>query len=608
MPGTLNYGARSFDELREQAFTHIEHYYPQLLSDFSDGSLGTMLIEIVAAAQEGLEYRLDRTFQETQRLQAQQRSSLVAMADNMGVRLPGKRAAVTLAEFTVTVPVAGDAPAADYMPVLRAGAQITGGGRTFETLYDVDFASEVSAHGFPNRRYIPRFDAGGRVVSYDVTKTEIVVNGLTRRLKVLIGATEAKPFYQLTLPDPDVLSVTRVVNIPGLASGTEESLLTDPTAREFREVDYLAQPHLFLADPIKSAAAGGPVGRWTPVYRKFLTRYDNRGRLQLTFGGGGEVGDFIEQLGGEDSPQGSAVKRVLGTTALGERVLPGSTLVVEYRTGGGTGSNVGPGVLTGTGRYVLLVDGPDASSNDAVRRTLRVNNPLPAMGGVDEPSLEELRYLLAPQNGAQYRAVTVPDYLAQSYNMPGRFGAPTKLAATLEDNILVLYVLGSQADGQLTNQSLSLMKDNLGEYLVGVRGFNDSVLVRDGRIYHLAYDIEVLVGDGTVADVTTGVVKAVADFHNPRKAVMGGLLALSPLYEAINNLPAVTNIQKLRIFNKVGGEYSANRAEHPLLDASTGELDISENLLQAGADGVFALKDARRDVRVTIKRVRAPQA
>ncbi len=606
MPGTFNYAGRSFEELREQAFTHIEHYYPQLLSDFSDGALGTMLIEIVSAAQEGLEFRLDRTFQETQRLQAQQRASLVNMAANMGVRVPGKRAAVTLAEFTVTVPVAGDAPAAEYMPILRAGAQITGGGRTFETLYEIDFSSEVSGHGFPNRRYIPRFDSGGRVVSYDVTKTEIVVNGLTRRLKVLVSPQEAKPFYQLTLPDPDVLSVTKVVNIPGLATGTEAELLRDPLAREYFEVEYLPQPRLFLQDTVKTEEEGAPVGRWTSVYRKFLTRYDARGRYLLTFGGGGEVGDFIEQLGGADSPQGSAVQRVLGTTALGEKILPGSTLVVEYRTGGGVGSNVGPGVLTSTGRYVLDVYGQQPSLNDGVRRTLRVNNPLPAMGGADEPSLEELRYLLAPQNAAQYRAVTLPDYLAQAYTMPGRFGAPAKITATLEDNMLVVYVLGSLADGQLTNQSLSLMKQNLEEYLVGMRSFNDSVLVRDGRIYHLSYHLELLVEDGaTVADITTDAVKAIVEFHNPRKAQLGALVLLSPLYEKLNNVAGVVNVSKLRVFNKVGGEYSSNRAEHPFLDLATGELDVSESVLQPGRDGVFVLKDARRDITVTIKRRRA---
>jgi hypothetical protein len=116
----VNFGARSFAELREQLFTYIEHYYPDLISDFSDGATGTMLVELLAGAVEGLEYRLDRNFQETQRLQAQQRASLVALADNLGVRVPGRRAAVTVEEFSVTVPVAGDSYDADYAPRLRA--------------------------------------------------------------------------------------------------------------------------------------------------------------------------------------------------------------------------------------------------------------------------------------------------------------------------------------------------------------------------------------------------------------------------------------------------------------------------------------------------------
>jgi hypothetical protein len=603
MPGT-NYGGRSFAELREQLFTYIEHYYPDLLSDFSDGATGTMLVELLAAAVEGLEFRLDRSFQETQRGQAQQRSSLLAIAENLGVRVVGRRAAVTMAEFTVTVPVAGDSYDTDYTPRLLAGAQLIGGGRTFETVADIDFNSLYSATGVPNQVLIPRFDAGGRVLSYDITKSEIVVNGLTRTYKTIISSTQAKPFYRLVLPDPDVLSVTKVVNLPGLATGLDVDLLNSADARVFSEVDFLAQDKLFQNDPVRTAQLRGGLvaGHWVPVIYKFLSRYDAYGRQELTFGGGtGDVGPLLDALGGFDAPAGAAIAPYLQSNALGEKILPGSTLVVQYRTGGGVGSNVGPRVLTTMGKAELVFTGTDDAITQQVKRSLRVVNPFPALGGADEPGIEELRQLIGYQHAAKYRAVTLQDYLALVYQLPGRYGAPAKVTAYLDDNIVVLSILGYDATGGLTNQSTSELKQNLAEYLSELRMLNDTVEIRDGRVYHLRYEIEVLSdGKASTSAITTGVAGAVSDFHLPAKAVMGGTQIMAPLLEAINNVPGVINIQRLRVFNVVGNGYSSNQTEQPMLDATTLELDVAKGLLRTGTDGVYALKDALRDVHVTI--------
>lgn len=603
MSGT-NFGGRSFSELREKLFTYVEHFYPDLLSDFSDGATGTMLIELLAGAVEGLEYRLDRSFQETQRLQAQQRSSLLAMAT---YRVPGRRASVTIADFTITVPVAGDSYDTSYTPRLLAGAQITGGGRTFEILEEVDFNSPYSASGVPNQVLIPAFDAAGRVASYTITKHEIVVNGLSRTLKFVIPPAQAKPFYRLVLPDPDVLAITAIVNLPGLASGTDAELLVNPNARVFREVEYLAQPQLFVDDQVRSAGlgAGHTAGHWEPVIYKFLSRYDASGHLELTFGGGtGDVAPLIAGLGGVNSPGAMALAPFLASNALGEKVLPGSTLVVQYRVGGGVSSNVGPRVLTTLGRVELVFQGLDSGTSQLVRRSLKVSNPLPALGGSDEPSKEELRELIGSQPAAKYAAITLRDYLAAVYQMPGRYGAPGKVACFLEDNTVIVAILGYDTDGALTNQSTNLLKENLGEYLSSIRPANDLVSIRDGRLFHLGYEIEVLSdGHTSATEITTGIAGAVADFHLPALAVMGGTQVLAGLLESINNVNGVVNIQRFTVFNRVGGIYSSNRSEHPLRDATTRELDVSQGVLYTGLDGVYAVKDAMRDVRVTITKL-----
>ena len=70
---------------------------------------------------------------------------------------------------------------------LRSGAQINGGGTTFETVYDIDFSTQYNQEGFVNRTKIPTFDSNNKIINYVITKREVVVNGFTKVFKKVIN-------------------------------------------------------------------------------------------------------------------------------------------------------------------------------------------------------------------------------------------------------------------------------------------------------------------------------------------------------------------------------------------------------------------------------------
>jgi hypothetical protein len=603
-----SYTGRSMAEIRSAAVADIKRNYPSLIQDFSDGSVGMMLIDIMAGASEGLEFRLDRAFQETQRATAQQRASLLGQADTLGVRIPGKRPSVSYCEFKVTVPVAGDSYAADYAPVLAAGAQVMGGGRVFETRAQIDFASPYSADGVPNQVVLPKVDAQGFVVSYDLIKSEVVVAGQTRRLKLVLGST-IPAFLEVMLPEPDVLEVLRVVNLPGLASGSERDILASGEGNPFYEVSALAETQVFQDVPgVEPDERGTYPGDWLPVSRKFTSHYNAQGRLILTFGGGNGDSAALQNALENSGAVGlsTVMLPLLSSTALGEPPLPGSTLIIEYRVGGGSSSNLGPGVLTQMGQYDLRVGGNRPDFVQIVSRSLSVTNPIPALGGADEPTLEEIRHLTRITHASRGSAVTIPDYLAMVHQLPGRYGAPAKASVSLVDNIVMVSVMGLNENKQLTNQSTSLLKQNLSRYLSGVNCVNDSIFVQDGRLFHLAYEISLLVsGEVGDADLTIATSKVVADFHSPGNSRMGVPLPLYQLKEKLNNLVGVLNVENLRVFSRRGGSYSLNRPEVEFVSEETGELATTGSVLSTGTDGVYAVLDVRRDVSLTFLRVKS---
>jgi len=146
----VKYGSRTFGEMRADLIALIRQQYPDVLSDFTDSSVGAMLIDLNAGVGNNLAINTDRAFQETQLDYAQQRASILNIAKNMGFNIPSKRPSVTVVDFTVTVPVSGDQPDSSYYPIIAPGAQVVGGGQTFETQDSIDFSSPVSNLGDKN--------------------------------------------------------------------------------------------------------------------------------------------------------------------------------------------------------------------------------------------------------------------------------------------------------------------------------------------------------------------------------------------------------------------------------------------------------------------------
>ena len=73
----IQYGSRTFGEIKGDLITYIRQAYPEVLSDFTDSSIGSMLIDLNAGVGNNLAINTDRAFQETQLEYAQIRSSLL---------------------------------------------------------------------------------------------------------------------------------------------------------------------------------------------------------------------------------------------------------------------------------------------------------------------------------------------------------------------------------------------------------------------------------------------------------------------------------------------------------------------------------------------------
>jgi hypothetical protein len=527
------------------------------------------------------------------------------MARTFGLKVPGKRPSVTIVDFSVTVPPFGDTFDVSYAPVISSGAQAVGGGKVFETSYDIDFSSPFTIGGIPNRLILPNFNSNGILTNYTLVKREIVVNGFTKIFKKVINPTDVRPFFEIILPDDNVLSIDSIITLQGT------NYTRDPSLNEFLnienkwfEVDALAESDIFIEDNVSvSDNAGIRPGKWVTTTRKFIREYTDLGFTRVVFGGGS-----VDTSSLNDFSNNPALVNQIGdfinNTALGETPTANETMFVKYRVGGGADTNLGSNVLTSPGIVNMVVNGPNTTINTAVRASLKVNNAFPAIGGKDAPSVEEIRNFVKYNFSAQNRAVTIKDYQSRIALMPGQFGVPFRQGVFEEQNKVKVYILGLDADGKLTNTSTSTLMQNIATYLADYRMMNDYVQVSNGKIINLSFEIDLFIDKkAPQSQIVSQVISTVQSTIDINKYQMGDNIYLSPLIEAINNVGGVLNVIDLRVYNKVGeGKYSVNEISQPYIDPSTRQIDISSDYTLFGDPiSMFEVKYPTLDIKVRVK-------
>lgn len=599
----ISYTTRDYQAIRTELINYVRTYYPELIQDFNDASVFSVFLDLNAAVADNLHYHIDRSIQETVLQYAQQRSSIYNIARTYGLKIPGMRPSVALVDFSITVPAFGDKEDERYLGILARGSQITGGGIVFENLYDVDFASPYNSQGFPNRLKIPNFNANNVLVNYTITKRELVVNGITKVFKRVITPNDVRPFYELFLPEKNVLGITSVL----LKSGTEYTNV--PSVAEFLgaanrwfEVDALAEDRIFVEDPTKvSDQPGIKVGRYIQTQNRFISEYTPEGFKKMTFGGGTNTAqDALDQF----TTVGATLdlQRYSNNISLGSTLTPNSTLFVQYRVGGGLATNLGTNVITQIGTVSFFVNGPSEQTNSAVVNSLRCNNVTAAVGGANMPSVEEVRNYVSFNFAAQKRAVTVNDYESIIRNMPAEFGAPAKVSVTENNNKILIQLLSYDTSGRLTNIVSNTMRQNIATYLSNYRMMNDYISILSAEVIDISMDVAIVLDAAqNSGQVIADVVDRISTYMSPEVRQLGQNLNLSELRSIIQNQNGVLAVASLDVFNEVGGQYSSAETSMEYSDPETKQIGPVDNTIFATPSQVYQIRYPGKDIRVSVK-------
>ena len=602
----ISYTDRDFEGLRQDLINFTQQYYPELIDNFNDASVYSVFLDLNAAIGDNLHYHIDRSIQETVLQYAQQKSSIYNIARTYGLKIPGNRPSIALVDVSITVPAFGDQEDSRYLGIIRSGSQFIGAGQIFENQDDIDFSTQYNSKGFPNRTKIPNFDANNRIVNYTITKREVVVNGTSKVFKKVINSNDVKPFYEFFLPEKNVISITSLIQKDGTSYSsppTYDEFITSPD--KWYEVDALAENTVFVEDPTKASDNPGiKVGKYIETENRFISEYTPEGYCRVQFGSATVTAD--EQLA-EFARTGIPVRLqdYQNNIALGKTVKANTTLFVKYRVGGGASSNIGVNTINQIGNVNFAVNGPSDTINQNVLQSLRCNNVTAAIGGGDLPTTEEVRNMVTFNFAAQKRAVTVNDYNSLIRTMPSRFGAPAKAAIVEEDNKIKIEVLSYDSNRKLTSNVSNTLKDNIANYLSNYRMINDYISVRSANVVDLEFEFSVaMTSTENQGQVITNIVNSVDSYLSPTTNLLGKNVNVSDIRRIIQDIPGVSTLADLKVFNKTGGQYSSSETSQRYVNDTTKQIELIDDTIFAQPNQIYQIRFPEKDIKVRIKQLK----
>ena len=669
----LSYLNRNFDDYRQSIIDITRQYYPDVFENLNDASVGAWLIDILSDIGDNLNYHIDRNVQETYLDSSKEFTSIQNIARTNGLRIPYKKAALVEIELSCRLPLSqqgseseGDMMADEtYCPYVKRGTLFSNGTTTFELVHNIDFKEQFNEDGLSDRQIVPNRDSNGTIISYTYKKLAIASASQTRVMKKIVSSNEITPFMEVMINDSNVLGVDSIIVKDGTNINTDpqfnEFFIDEETYNDnsgkpvdrFFEVDNLIDQYRF-GYVIEDGENGkynpewseeevaeikdeqGAVidtvvlrkiakGKWKRLKNKFITEYTDDWKLKVIFGAG--IRNEYGVIPKDDAKKFTQyqMSRMLANDYMGVLPKSESTMYILYRIGGGEISNIAAGTLTNIISLNIEIEGNPKDSLCSekirdVRKSMTVTNTTPSYGGKNEPTTEEIRYMIKYNVSSQNRCVTLKDYISRISKIPAKFGCPFRHNAIEENNKIVIYTLGLDYEGHLTNFLSETVANNIKNYLSQYRMINDFVEIKSGKIINLAFRLTVYLDKSyDKSEVTKRIIDLVYDYMDIRKHLMGDDIFVGDLEKEISKLDGVINLVKMRIFNKVGEGYSTDRSTQQLVNVSDCDfeeldaydrqiqnqneinLEKSDYMLFSEADSMFEIKYKNRDIEVIVK-------
>jgi hypothetical protein len=599
-----NYLAKDFESFRNSLYKHAKLYFSDKIQDFSEASLGGLLLDMAAMVGDTMSFYMDHQFNELNWSSAIEVKNIQKHLRNAGVRVHGATPSVVMVKVYFEIPAETingiTAPKAALLPVVGALSIFTSNNSIpFNLLSDLDFSEKDNDGNYLYEAVVVETSESGVPTSYVVMRDGLCLSGVRKDWKTAIPNIH-KPFRTITLPDENVTDIVKV---------------TDSAGNNYYEVESLSQDTVFkkIINLNEDNDSVGYNLEVIPAPHRFIKSYDYNTKLTtIRFGSGNaktldndiipDPSELALPLYGKTTFSRFTIdpNAMLQTQTLG--ISPrNTTLTITYRSGGGLKHNVGSETIRQVTTLFLKFNSiASASESSTVRASIDCSNALPALDGDRAPTISELRSLIPSSRAAQSRIITKEDLIARVYTLPNQFGRVYRVGIrpnpvnSLASQIFIV----SRSKRKKLAMSSDTLKKNLRIYLNEFRAVSDAYDILDARIINFAANIDVVAHpDSNKSQVAQTIINRLTQLLKTDNMQIDMPIAYSDIMNTVLNSEGVISMVDIKLVNLTGVV-----EERSYSDVSFSVDGNTYQQMVVGPPGsIFELKYPNKDIIVTVR-------
>ena len=551
---------KDFAGFKSDLLDYAKTYFPNANQDFSENSLGGLLLDMTSYVGDVQSFYLDHQFHELDPTTATEPQNVEKHLRQAGVPIVGAAPAVVSQTFYVEVPATSTYPIVPdevAIPTFMAGTICQAeNGTMFELVDNINFADRDADGNLMATVTVGQKNTSNTPTTFFLSRRGTCISGFRSTETVSVGGFVA--FLKVALSKENI---TEIISV------------SDGDGNVYYEVEHLTQDTVYRAVPNKNEDDNRMVQDalvLTPAPYRFVKDVALSSRLtSLTFGGGTALAldtdiipdpsQFAVPLYGKKHFSRFTLdpSQLLQTSTLGV-LTPNTTLSITYRHGGGLSHNAIARSIRDIPTLSLTFPGnPTPRVAQMVRASVSCINEEDASGGEEAPTIDELKQRVPSVRASQSRIVSKPDALARVYTMPSNFGRVYRAALHPNPNNPLaarLYVISRNAAGQLVT-SPDTLKLNLAKYLNTYRLISDALDILDAQVIDLQIRFAVVTDPtytGNKNLLLQTIVKKIRKHFGQKRFDMDQPVVLADIQNLIFNTPGVISVADIKLNNLFG--------------------------------------------------------
>lgn len=131
---------------------------------------------------------------------------------------------------------------------------------------------------------------------------------------------------------------------------------------------------------------------------------------------------------------------------------------------------------------------------------------------------------------------------------------------------------------------------------------NDYIDIVTGEVIDLGVEIDLNINKNeSQTDILQDVIETTTSFFSIDKRKMGDPLFVGNLSKTIGSVSGVENVIDIRVFNKIGGEYSLSETSQQYKDTTTKEILQTDNTIFMKSNQIYQIRFPNKDIKIRVK-------